>query len=43
LRDGGLNYCGIFGVNYSGSQHLIFLTVGDVNIPEQIPKNFRTI
>jgi len=22
---------------------LIFLTVGDVNIPEQIPKNFRTI
>jgi hypothetical protein len=22
---------------------LIFLTVGDVDIPEQIPKNFRTI
>jgi hypothetical protein len=21
LRDSGLNYCGIFGVNYSGSQH----------------------
>jgi transposase len=23
--------------------NLIFLTIGDVNIPEQIPKNFRTI
>ena len=22
---------------------LIFLTIGDVNIPEQIPMNFRTI